>query len=171
MKKQELLQIMDHVFLDKLFGFCYARTGDSHEAQELCSDIAFALVKAANTDGEIKDLYAYVWRVARNVYADFCEKRRREANLFGYGDLKDACFVISAECDDDSDELLKSVYSEIAFLTRAYREVMVAYYLDGLSIAEIAKRQQTSETAVRQRLFLARKKVRKSIKQSLGRTQ
>lgn len=47
MKKQELLKYFDDDLLDKLFGFCYARTNDSYKAQELCSDIVFSLVKAA----------------------------------------------------------------------------------------------------------------------------
>ncbi len=71
MKKQELLKYIDDGLLEKLFGFCYARTNDSYEAQELCSDVVFALVKAANTDGEILDLYSFIWRVAKNVYLCF----------------------------------------------------------------------------------------------------
>lgn len=51
MKKRELLQIMNDGLLEKLFGFCYARTSDSHEAKELCSDIVFELIKTANMDG------------------------------------------------------------------------------------------------------------------------
>ena len=38
MKKQDLLKYFDDDLLDKLFGFCYARTNDSYEAEELCSD-------------------------------------------------------------------------------------------------------------------------------------
>ena len=33
--------------VEKLYSFCYARTNDSYEAQDICSDIIFALV---NTD-------------------------------------------------------------------------------------------------------------------------
>ena len=54
MKKSELLKIMNQELLDKLFGFCYARTADSHEAEELCSDIIFALVKSAQKEGRLK---------------------------------------------------------------------------------------------------------------------
>ena len=77
MRKQELLKQFDDDLLDKLFGFCYARTNDSYEAQELCSDIIFALVKAAQTDGEITNLYSFIWRVARNVCADFSNNLRK----------------------------------------------------------------------------------------------
>ena len=46
MKKRDLLNYFDEELLEKLFGFCYARTGDSYEAEELCSDITYALIKA-----------------------------------------------------------------------------------------------------------------------------
>lgn len=65
-----MLKYFDDDLLDKLFGFCYARTKDSYEAEELCSDIRYELVKAANTVGKIADAYPFIWRVARNVYAD-----------------------------------------------------------------------------------------------------
>ena len=164
MKKQELLKIMDDALLEKLFGFCYARTNDSYEAQELCSDILFALVKTANTTGDITDIYPFIWRVARNVYADFSKYRKKHIDLFYQGDPSDVLSsVLTVEEEDDSEELLQKVYHRVSFLTKAYREVMILYYLDGLSTAEIAKRQNISETAVRQRLFSARNKIKKEV--------
>ena len=166
MKKQELLKQFDDDLLDKLFGFCYARTNDSYEAQELCSDIIFALVKAAHTDGEITNIYSFIWRVARNVYADFSSNHRRYADTFYDGDADEILqFIPDEEQKDDSDELLNSVYRRIAFLTKAYREVMIMYYIDGLSTAEIAKQQNTSEGAVRQRLFSARQKIKSEVEE------
>ena len=164
MKKKELLKIMDDVLLEKLFGFCYARTSDSYEAQELCSDIVFALVKTANTAGDITDVYPFIWRTARNVYADFCKRRNKNAAIFYQDDPSDVLSSALAEEDnDDEEELIKRVYQRISFLTRAYREVMILYYLDGLSTAEIARCQNISETAVRQRLFSARKKIKDEV--------
>lgn len=164
MQKKELLNLFNDELLDRLFGFCYARANDSYEAQELCSDIIFALVKSAHTDGEITDLYPYVWKVARNVYADFSNNRRRRSETFYEGDAgKILPLIPDREKEDSSDGLLDAVYHRIAFLTRAYREVMILYYIDGISTAEIAKRQNTSEGAVRQRLFSARQKLRSEV--------
>lgn len=159
MEKKELPKYLDDDFLDKLFGFCYVRTRDSREANELCSDIVYELIKAAGTGGEITNPYSFIWRVARNVYADFSDARRRHADMFYGGDPDGVLKTLpDKENDDDGYERLSVIYRRIAFLTRAYREVMIMYYLDGLSAAEIAKRQHTSEGAVRQRLFSARKK-------------
>lgn len=167
MKKQELLKIIDCTLLDELFGFCYARTDNSYEAQYLCSDIVFALVKTANTAGEIRDVYPYIWRTARNVYADFCNKRKEHADVFYQGDSEEIFALMAAkeDTDDSSNVLLKKVYRQISFLTKAYRDVMIQFYIDGLSVKEIASRQNTSEVAIRQRLFSARKKIRNEVEQ------
>lgn len=167
MKKNELLKILDDELMDKLFGFCYGRTKDSHEAQELCSDIVFALVKTANGEGQVENPYPFIWRVARNVYADFSRKRRLKSDIQYEGNPEDILpFIVDERTvymQDDDDELLEMVYRRIAFLTKAYREVMIMFYLDGLSISEIAVLQDTSEVNVRQRLFSARKKVRNEV--------
>ena len=166
MKKQDLLKYFDDHLLDKLFGFCYARTNDSYEAEELCSDIIYALVKAAHSDGEIESVYPFIWRVARNVYADFSNNRRKRAETIYEGDSEEILLGIAEEdTSDDSAELLTSVYRRIAFLTKAYREVMIMFYIDGLSTAQIAKAQGTSEGAVRQRLFSARQKIKSEVEE------
>ena len=101
MKKQELLQKIDNELIEKLYGFCYARTNDSYEAQDLCSDILYALIKTAAGEGEIRDLYGFIWRVARNVYADFSEKRRRETDARITDDPEEILSCIAAEEDEE----------------------------------------------------------------------
>ncbi len=166
MKKQDLLKIFDDDLLDRLFAFCYARTNDSYEAEELCSDVIYALVKTANSDGEIESVYPFIWRIARNVYADFSNNRRKRADNVYEGDSEEILLGVAEEdTSDDTAELLTSVYRRIAFLTKAYREVMIMFYIDGLSTAEIAKKQGTSEGAVRQRLFSARQKIKSEVEE------
>ena len=165
MEKHQLLKVFDDELLEKLYNFCYSRTADSHEAQELCSDIVFALVKLANTEGEIGNVYPFIWKVARNVYADHSENRRKRADRLYDGDPDDILPFIAdtKDGDDDDAELLGAVWRRIAFLTRAYREAMILFYIDGLTTAEIAERGGTSEVAIRQRLFTARQKLKSEV--------
>lgn len=166
MKKRDLLNFLDDDLLDKLFGFCYARTNDSYEAEELCSDIVYALVKAAYSEGEIGSIYPFLWRVARNVYADFSNRRRKYAETIYEGDSEKILLEVAEEdASEDTAELLTSVYRRMAFLTKAYREVMIMFYIDGLSTAQIAEKQGTSEGAVRQRLFSARQKIKSEVEE------
>ena len=171
MNKKDLLKIIDNDLLDKLFGFCYVRTKDSLEAEELCSDIVFALVKSAQTEGEIESPYPFIWRTARNVYADFSQKKRTRSERQYEGDPDDLLPFIAdpdsnspfLEAEGEDRELLAAVYRQIAFLTQSYREVMIMYYLDGLSTSNIAVLLGTSESNIRQRLFSARKKLRNEV--------
>ncbi|MBR2388648.1 MAG: sigma-70 family RNA polymerase sigma factor [Clostridia bacterium] len=166
MKKRDLLNFFDDDLLDKLFGFCYARTNDSYEAEELCSDIVYALVKAAHSDGEIENIYPFIWRVARNVYADFSNNRRKRAETICEGDSEKILLEFAdEEYSDDTTELLTSVYRRMAFLTKTYREVMISFYIEGLSTKQIAKKQGISEVGVRQRLFSARQKIKSEVEE------
>lgn len=166
MKKQDLLKFLDNDLLDKLFGFCYVRTNDSYEADELCSDIVYALVKASHADGDIENVYPFIWRVARNVYADFSNNRRKRAESVCNGDLEGKLLRIADDdAPNDTEELLTSVYRRIAFLTKGYREVMIMFYIEGFSTSEIAKKQGMSEVAVRQRLFSARQRIKSEVEE------
>lgn len=88
--------MMDDELLEKLYGFCYARTSSNYEAQELCSDILFELVKAVNGEREIEHPYPFIWRVARNVYADFSNKSNRHAKLFYEGEAEELFLKMEA---------------------------------------------------------------------------
>lgn len=167
MKKSDLLKTMDKALLDKLFGFCYTRTASSHEAEDLCSDIVLALVKAARTEGDLTAAVPFIWQVAHNTYADYAEKRKIERTRRCVGDPQEVLRNLpdtrqTHDADEDAEQLAR-IYREIAFLTRAYREVMIAYYLDGQSVSQIAVAQHASETAIRQRLFSARDTIRKEV--------
>jgi len=160
-----LLTYLDKPLLDKLYGFCYSRTADSYAAEELCSDILYAIVKAANRHGEIGTIYPFIWRIARNVYADYSEKRRVHGERYYMGD-PETIFQSLAENETDSTEIeekLSAVFRSIAFLSAAYRQVMISYYLDGLSIREISVMQNVRENTIRQRLFAARKTIKSEV--------
>ena len=167
MKKSDRLNFIDRDLLDRLFGFCYNRTSDSHAAESLCSDIVFALVKAANAEGEIDSAEGFVWHVAHNVYADFSKRRRSDRDRVFTGDPEVVLAAIAeqeADAPDRTDaEQVRLILRRIAFLSRAYREVMIAFYLDGKSIACIAAEQDTSENAIKQRLFSARNTIKKEL--------
>ena len=165
MKKNELLKIIDDSLLERLYRFSYGRTRDSYEANDLCSDIIYAIVRSANAEGEITDPYAFIWKVAHNVYADFCKKRKIYCDNMYLDDPDSVLPFIAEENEDDDDDLIKKVWEKISYLTRAYREVMIAYYIDGIPILKIAEQQSISESAVKQRLFAARQKLKKEVEE------
>lgn len=70
--------------------------------------------------------------------------------------------LIKEEPEDITEDICRIFYA-ISFLTKAYRDVMIMYYFEQKSGAQIAKSLNISETAVRQRLFLAKDMIRKEV--------
>ncbi|MBP3339201.1 MAG: sigma-70 family RNA polymerase sigma factor [Lachnospiraceae bacterium] len=163
MEKQEILKRIDEELIDKLMGFSYVRTRDSYEAEELCSDILYAIIKSSQKEGEIKEFYAFIWRVAKNVYADFSERKSRMATKIYEGDPEEVFKELILPEEDDELEEISRIVGAISFLTKAYRDVMIMYYFEQMSSATIAKVLNISETSVRQRLFYARESIRKEV--------
>lgn len=173
MSQSKLLEIVDEKLINTLYQFCYARTSHSYEAEELCSDILYAVVKAGESERkaerELVNPQAYFWSVARKIYSVFCEKRRRKAMML-FGDDAEELFSLMPDRSDEMREeteadrvLLESVLRQIANLSRAYRQVMIGFYLDGKSTSQLAEELGISETAVRQRLFAARNDIRNEV--------
>ncbi len=169
MKTNEILKLIgDKAFLDKIYQFSYRRCNTSYEAEDLCSDIILTVISAVHKQEQIENFYAFVWTVARRVYADFCENRTKLRQVYSEDTLN---FELSEKenwidrlIEETSDrETLKRIFAEIAFLAKAYREVMVLYYLDEMKVKDISKKLNISETTVKQRLFFARNTVRKEV--------
>ncbi len=164
MKKQDLSTLLDKQFLDKLFGFCYSRTNNHYEAEDLSSEIVLEIIKQSKTNGDIDNPETYVWKIARNVYAKYSERRKIERVHSYEGDPDDVLAnAVDEEYDDSEDENLKKVFRAISFLSRSYRDVMVSFYFDGKSTSTIAKELNIKETTVRQRLFSARNEIRDEV--------
>lgn len=80
METNETLKLLDDKnLLDKIYHFSYHRCNTSFEAEDLCSDIVLAVISAIHKQKHIDNFYAFVWTVARRVYADYCEKRNSNA--------------------------------------------------------------------------------------------
>ena len=169
MKTNEILKLIgDKEFLDKIYQFSYRRCNTSYEAEDLCSDIILAVISAVHNQENVENFYAFVWTIARRVYADYSKKRNhmRQSISIENGDL----LLAAKENEIDNfieaaaeQEQIKKIFAEISFLSKAYREVMVLYYLDEMKVKDIALKLGINETTVKQRLFSARNTVRKEV--------
>ncbi len=171
MKADEALKLLDDKkFLDKLFHFSYRRCSSSFEAEDLCSDIIFEVISAIHRSGEIENFYAFVWTIARRVYADYCRRRNAEHDALS---IENSGLALLPDEKNDIDEMIEEsderemfnrIITEIAFLSKSYREVMIMFYIDSLSVKDIASRLNVNENTVKQRLFSARNQIRKEVK-------
>ena len=161
--------VCEKEFLDNLYGFAYVRCNSHYDAEDLCSDIIFAIIRSFKRNPNVSNFHAFAWSIARRVYADFSEKRRKQSEMMIIEEFSDDIIIantnISEEFfEDEFDrEQLLEIKREIAFLSKIYRDVMIMYYLDEMKTTQIGKVLNISENTVKQRLFSARQTIKKEV--------
>lgn len=184
MKNEEAIALLSQPqFLDKLHAYACRRTESSYEAEDLCSEMVLAILKALRQTEDIQSFHAFAWTIAHRVYADYCEKRKREtARTMTMEDIRPetiACLTKQADAvlaGDSIEDLmekkfekeqyrqrLRKVFREISFLSLLYRRVMIMHYLEERKITDIARILGITETAVKQRLYWARRTIRENM--------
>ena len=151
-------EFTDH-YMETLFYFCLKKTGDSDAAEDLTHDTAYQIISALSRGTCPTNFPAWVWQIARNRYAVWAKEKHTHAERICASDISDC-----APEQEDGDlldgmiraEQLLLLRRELAFIKSEFRGIVVAYYIEGKSIREIASSLSLSETAVKQRLFRAR---------------
>ncbi|MBR5124762.1 MAG: RNA polymerase sigma factor [Clostridia bacterium] len=154
-------------YMGKIFYYCLRKTGDSHEAEELASDITYQILTALHEGVDVLNFPAWVWQIARNRYALWAKTKHRRGeyesfidpddpeteNLLTAGGYNTTPSVADEYAHDEEMAILRR---ELAFLGRDYREVVVAYYIEDRSVGDIARALGQPEGTVKSRLFRSR---------------
>ena len=137
-----------------------ARTLLRHDAD--CADaIQEAIVRAFLKIGSLKeDRYAKTWliRILINECYNILRGKKQNVSL-------DAIAEVKAEEKTDYSEL----YQALRDLPEKMRITVALYYVEGYKVSEIARITGSTESMVKNRLFRARKKLRKELEDGKGR--
>lgn len=149
-------------YMEKLFYFCLKRTGNVIEAEDLTHDIALNIISALSGGTVPVSFSAWVWQIARNRWCAWVkEKRKRNESTSDYdiGELELGEPAEAALIEDEivRGEELSLLRRELAFIRSDCRNIVLAYYIENKSVRDIASSLSLSESAVKQRLFRARK--------------
>jgi RNA polymerase sigma-70 factor (ECF subfamily) len=136
-------QLFDENF-SSMYRFAYARTGDTHLAEDIASEVfaaaAHGIRRYRYTGAPIS---AWLYRIARNVTADHLEHRRkRPQSSLEHIEIESPEF---AGAMDDAADLRRS----ISLLSREQQEVIALRFFNDCSLAEAAQALGKSIGAVK----------------------
>lgn len=158
--RERLIAEFTRNYMEKLFYFCLKKTGSETEAEDLTQDVALNILTALSKGTVPTSFSAWVWRIARNRYSVWADRKRRRNESVTAADLGD----YEAVADERENVLEKTLRAEqlsllrreLAFIRSDYRNIVVAYYIDDRSVRSISQALSLSESAVQQRLHRAR---------------
>lgn len=147
-----------------LFYYFLRKTGDPTAAEDLSADVLLAALTALRKGQVIIHLHAWVWQVARRRYAAWANSQRRsrlreaeEAEADLVPAPEDA---LSALIHEEDATFMRR---ELAFIRREHRELIVAFYMEDRSVADIARRLSLPVNTVKTRLRRCRSKIREGM--------
>ncbi|MCL2775309.1 MAG: sigma-70 family RNA polymerase sigma factor [Oscillospiraceae bacterium] len=153
-----LISAFSSEYLEKLFYFCLKKTNNRQEAEDLASDIALNIISELKK-GTIPDRFsAWVWKIAHNRYYVWAKKKNAKNNAVSGDDIEDSevCGE-SFELELVHGEDLKLLRRELSFISKDYRDIVVAFYIDDLKVRTIAQMLNLPENTVMSKLHRSRK--------------
>ena len=145
-----------------MFRYCLSRTNSYHDAEDLAQEILLISCKGENSFPNEKAFYAFVWRTAENILRGwYRDKNRRDTAELDETVPDDSWEMLEEQAAEN--EQLRLMTRELSHLNSNYRHVMVAHYIDGLSVKDISERFSLSQSMVKYLLFQSRKRIREGI--------
>lgn len=148
---------------DAIFRHCYFRIGDREKAKDLLQETFTKTWQYLAEGGKIKNLRAFLYRVANNLIIDNVRRKKPEISL---DNLKEQGFEIGS----DADEKLKneiSVKEALLFLKELgpeYQKAITLRYVDDFSPKEISEILNETENNVSVKIHRGLKQIRELLK-------
>ncbi len=148
-------------YRDQLYRTALAITNDRCAAEEILQDCFLRAYDHIDGVDGCSSLRPWLHRIIVNLSYNWAAKRR--LRLISLEDVLGSLLTTprnSPERAFERDELLQVVYEALRSLSIPHRTVMVLFYLQGFSLAEIAYVQDCPVGTVKSRLHTARKTLR-----------
>jgi len=136
-------------YVDKIYRFIFVKVNSQEVTEDLCSETFLRCWKIFKEDqNKIENIQAFLYQIARNLVTDhYREKGKTQIVSVDYVPITDPGTDLEEESRNNSD--FNMVKLALNGLKENHQEVIIWYYVDDLSVSEIADLTSKSEGAVR----------------------
>ncbi len=151
-------------YVKPIYGFALKHCSNFQDAEDLAQEICLKTYRAFLVHDDIDSSAKFVWTIAHNVLVNFYRGKQKAGIGMPIDDLPD---TLTAK-DDMAAEIfenatIEKLQSEIAYLSKLQREIVVAYYYENRKQEEIAKSMGIPLGTVKWHLFEAKKNLKKGL--------
>ena len=148
----------------RVYAFCYHMTQDRELAADLTQDVFVKVLSRIDTLDDPRAFPSWLFAIARNeVYGHF--RKPRVQSSIEAEDVWETQTPVDVVIASERAALVRGL---VQTLRPAYREALLLREFEGLSYAEIAAVVGCTETAVKARLFKARRALLEKLTPILG---
>jgi len=173
MRQEELEQYIQDYGRD-LYSFCCSMTRSREEAQDLYQDTFLKLYEIGEKVVIEKNPKSYLMGISVNIYRNHKRKlsiRQRIAGIQQSVEEMDIDIASDARLTEEEvivQEECRMVRSAVRQLSDKYRLPILLFYMEELSLTEIAAVLKLSEGTVKSRLYRAKKILKQKLEEGEG---
>lgn len=146
-------------YVERVYGYAMNHTYSGDEAEELTQEILYTAVRELPKLKDDSRFEPWLWGVAGNVTKSFRRFMGKQRAVYSYDTLEDLTY--EEEFSESQEEAYDALRTKISMLSALYRDIIVLYYYDDLSVKQISEKLNIPEGTVTWRLSEARKKLKK----------
>lgn len=152
-------------YLKPIFSFALKRTKTVQEAEDVSQEIIIKIYKALSNIDNIYNIDGYIWKIANNTIVNYYRAKTREYIGVNIDDVVDIikCNNEDLEKNYIKNEEVEYLKSQIAYLSKLQREIVILYYYKGKKQEEISKLLDIPKGTVKWHLFEAKKELKKGM--------
>ena len=163
MNRKDVEKIINE-YVKPIFGFALKRCKNIEDAEDLSQEIAIKAFSAMITRDDIADVGKFIWTIAHNTLSNYY----RDTSKYVIGvPIEEVAELISDPNsnldDDDNSDAIHLLQSEIAYLSKLQRKIVIAYYFENRKQADIAKDLNIPLNTVKWHLFEAKKELKRGM--------
>lgn len=152
--KNEALERLFKKYYNEAKLYVAALCHDESLAEDIVSE---SFYKAFTRIDEEKESFKFwLFKVCRNAYFDYLKRTKKLSAVYDNMPANDVDLAEKVIVDEE----YRSLYRAIALLKDNYREVILLYYFDELSVSEIAGITEQSVQNVKVLMYRARMKLK-----------
>ncbi len=163
MNRQDAEKIITE-YLKPIFGFALKRCKTPHDAEDLSQDIVLKAFRALLIKDDIGDVNKFIWTIAHNALSNYYRDSAKSVIGVSIDDVAELIADPDSIIDDEADaDVVRRLQSEIAYLSKLQRKIVIAYYFENRKQADIAKDLDIPLGTVKWHLFEAKKELKRGM--------
>lgn len=153
-------------FEGKLNQFAYKLTSNSEDAKDLLHDTYYKAIKYKDKFADNTNIKAWLYTIMRNTFINNYRKQKKAQSVLEKKDeiISAGSFQSSVPESPEAIYNGNEIYAQIKKLDLMYSKPFIMY-IEGYKYHEIAEEMNIPLGTVKSRIFLARKKIIKSLEQ------
>ncbi len=151
-------------YLKPIFGFALKRCKNIHDAEDLSQEITLRAFRALLIKNDVADMGKFIWTVAHNTLSNYYRDTAKSMIGVSIDEVAELIADPDSELDtDDNTETIRRLQTEIAYLSKLQRRIVIAYYFENRKQTEIAMELSVPLGTVKWHLFEAKKELKRGM--------